>query len=296
MIHNSDRKILQQLRELRTSNTNPNPNAVEALTSQLSETGYQLAVEIGLLTQLQMQRTELRQPSNQMVVAVKNSLATNVIHLEIKAVKGEPRVDSRLIAPGLGIQHKAFMETLRKYSDELKELGVLPFKTAKPISSASGGRPETYALLNEDQAVFAMTLSRNTQQVVKLKLRLVMAFCRFREGLAANDDYLPFYHDLHDEVKHLAESAHDAGSTTPERIFHININKLINKVFGLEAGQRPDLQPEMRALVTTANIVVKDSLKASMNAGHDHKTAYAEAKAKLQAYAATVMDKPLLAA
>ena len=94
----------------------------------------------------------------------------------VSNIKGQVVVDSRIIAKGLGIAHKSMMENIRKYSCQLTELGHLPFETA-PDSS-------TFSLLNEDQAIFALTLSRNTPRVVKCKLDLVVAFKKAREELA----------------------------------------------------------------------------------------------------------------
>ena len=39
---------------------------------------------------------------------------SNVIELKVAAVAGEPRIDSRLIAPALGIKHASLIETVRK--------------------------------------------------------------------------------------------------------------------------------------------------------------------------------------
>jgi hypothetical protein len=98
-------------------------------------------------------------------------------------VEGEPRIDSRLVATSLGIEHKHFLETVRTYQREFEGLGVLPFETAKPPKGSRGGRPESYVALNEDQAIFASTLSRNTRQVVMFKLKLTKAFSDARAQL-----------------------------------------------------------------------------------------------------------------
>lgn len=89
--------------------------------------------------------------------------------------RGEARADSRLIAQALGNQHKATAQLIERYADQLKGFGVLPFEMAKPLGT-TGGRPERYYLLNEDQSFFLLTLSRNTPRVVALKANLVTAF------------------------------------------------------------------------------------------------------------------------
>lgn len=97
---------------------------------------------------------------------------TALTALTVIEFQGEARIDSRLVAKRLDIQHHAFMQTLRLYHEKLEELGVLAFEMPKPPKGSLGGRPETYVMLNEDQAIFAGTLSRNTRDVVDFKLAL----------------------------------------------------------------------------------------------------------------------------
>jgi phage regulator Rha-like protein len=92
-------------------------------------------------------------------------------------------VDSRLIAKELGIEHKAFLRTIRKYLVEFEESGILSFENAKPVESSLGGRPETFCYLNEEQAIYAMTLSRNTEKVRQCKRNLAKAFLKAKETI-----------------------------------------------------------------------------------------------------------------
>jgi phage regulator Rha-like protein len=86
-------------------------------------------------------------------------------------------IDSRLIAQELRIEHENFIETVKKYQKQAEQaFGVLRFETGKPTGGSLGGRPEKYCLLTEEQATFYMTLSRNTPEVVELKIKLVKAF------------------------------------------------------------------------------------------------------------------------
>lgn len=100
-------------------------------------------------------------------------------NIQLVSVNDEVRVDSRLIAEQLDIQHKNTIELISKYVDKFNRFGVLPFETCKPNSS---GRPERYCLLNEDQTYFLLSLSRNTEKVVDLKVNLVMAFSNARNN------------------------------------------------------------------------------------------------------------------
>ena len=74
------------------------------------------------------------------------------------------RVDSRIIAGHFGIEHYNLMEYICKYSNEFNQLGMLTFKNEEKQGCR---QPEKYALLNEDQTIFILTLSRNTAQAKK---------------------------------------------------------------------------------------------------------------------------------
>ena len=104
-------------------------------------------------------------------------------------LKGDDsRIDSRIVARLLGLQHASFIRTLEQHQDELAECGIFRFQIGK-ISGR--GRPEKYAMLNEDQFVFSITLSRNTPRVVQAKKAVVLAFGQARRLLAAQGHYLP---------------------------------------------------------------------------------------------------------
>ena len=98
--------------------------------------------------------------------------------------ENEPRVDSRQLANQLGAKHKNPMALIERYLANFAEFGVVPFQTEKPLAGTAGGRPERFALLNEDQAFFLLSLSRNTDRVVDLKADLIMAFREARYGYA----------------------------------------------------------------------------------------------------------------
>lgn len=94
---------------------------------------------------------------------------------------GKLYVDSRLIAERLGIEHESFLRTLDTYETQIQQaFGFLRFE----IGEIQGrGRPARYAFLDEDQATFVMTLSRNSPEVVQCKIELVQAFSKAKELL-----------------------------------------------------------------------------------------------------------------
>lgn len=101
--------------------------------------------------------------------------------IQISQVNGIDVVDSRIIADELGVDHSNLLETVKSYQDTIeKEFGIIPFETEK-LSGA--GRPRNFCYLTEDQALFIGTLSRNTEQVVKFKIKLVKSFQAARKAL-----------------------------------------------------------------------------------------------------------------
>jgi phage regulator Rha-like protein len=91
-------------------------------------------------------------------------------------------VDSRLIATELGIEHRALMQTVKKHIEKIEmAFGVITFNMDKPLEGSQGGRPEKYALLTEPQANLLMSFSKNTDQVVDCKIKLICAFEKAKE-------------------------------------------------------------------------------------------------------------------
>lgn len=91
--------------------------------------------------------------------------------------------------------HESTIKLIRKYQSDFEELGKLDFKTEGMDKNSSDsksdeffskhGKLTEYALLNEDQATFLVTLFRNTPTVRKFKLNLVKAFRAALNSLAA---------------------------------------------------------------------------------------------------------------
>lgn len=102
------------------------------------------------------------------------------ITLSLAVIDGEPRIDSRLVANELGVDHRNARDLVDKYLDQFQEFGHMRFETARGDRPQGGGTQEKFYLLNEDQTYFLMTLVRNTPEAVELKKRLVKAFAQFR--------------------------------------------------------------------------------------------------------------------
>lgn len=102
--------------------------------------------------------------------------------IQLTTVDREPRADSREIAERLGTGHRSAYRLIARYFGKFKQFGEMRFEIAKPEIGSAGGRPQSYALLNEDQCYFLLSLSRNTAKVVDLKANLVQAFGEARRA------------------------------------------------------------------------------------------------------------------
>lgn len=205
--------------------------------------------------------------------------------ITLSMVKGEPRIDTRVLAKQLGNQHDNVTQLLKKYAADFKQFGILRFETGV-ISGR--GQPEQYALLNEDQCYLLLSYSRNTPIVRALKINLVKAFRKARDRASVTDNqYLPFYHSMHQEVAALPQRAKDLGSATPEHIFHINANKALNAAVGIASGQRGELDIGQRLILTTLQAIYQRHLHEALLAGADHREAGRKAKAAVLAYMET---------
>lgn len=184
--------------------------------------------------------------------------------------KGELRVDHRLMAERLGTQAASSLSLIYKHQKHFERFGKVRFEM-EPLPS---GQKEKYALLNEDQAYFLLSLSRNTDRVVDLKARLVLAFREARLALdLTKHEYLPTYHDLHDEI-HVS-----ASGSKNERFVHMNVNRLVNKTVGICSGDRNSLTLAQRSLLVVANAVAANSFRGTK----DHHACYAKTKESLHA-------------
>lgn len=181
--------------------------------------------------------------------------------LTLTPTKGELRIDTRILTEHLQNQHKNVMELLERYGERFARFGVVPFQTEKP-PGPQGGRPERYALLNEDQSYFLLSLARNTEHVVELKANLVAAFSEARKAMGAETEYLPSYHALHDRLHELA------AKSSNEKFVHMNVNKLINKTIGVASGERHGLPMPRKSLMVVAQAVATHAM-ASANDHHD---------------------------
>ena len=194
--------------------------------------------------------------------------------LTLTTIMTEARVDTRILARQLGNKHKPVIALIDKYLKSFEAHGQVLFKKADGDRKQGGGMAERYALLNEDQSYFLLSLSRNTDTVVALKSKLIKAFGQARRAADLRKaEYLPGYHDLHDTMHMLANGSPN------ERWIHSNVNKLLNKFAGIESGQRAAAGLPQQALLIVGQLVALNEAKGAT----DHHDAYPRIKNSLQA-------------
>lgn len=214
------------------------------------------------------------QPRNAELSAPSNGVDPTTTSAPVICLAGgeTPRVDSRLLAQHMGVKHRSTFKLISDHGADFEVFGKVRFEIAALPGSATGQK-ERFALLNEDQAYLLLTYSRNTATVRALKVNLVRAFSQARKAVEQRQtEYLPSYHLAHDALKGLAPDQQR------QHYLHMNVNKLLNKVAGIEPGKRGAAQQGSIALLTVGQML---TVQAVAGAG-DHKTAYARIKTAMQ--------------
>lgn len=98
----------------------------------------------------------------------------------VSVLDDEPRVDSRIIAKQLDVEHESVMRLVDKNFNEFSELDAVRFEIGVPKEPT--GNPPRFIFLSEDQCYFLLTLVRNSSVSVPLKKQLVLEFSTLRKG------------------------------------------------------------------------------------------------------------------
>ena len=206
--------------------------------------------------------------------------------IKLQQVGFEFRVDSRVIADLLNNQHKNVLALLLRYQSDFEEFGIFAFQTRK-----SGGRETKFVLLNRSQSELLLTYSSNTPESRRLKVGLIKAFDKARNTLEASGNYIPFYHAAHESLQTVIDNS---GSSTPAAIHHMNLEKLINKTFGLHPGTRKEQPIEIRLMIGSAMALAYRVYKQALANGQDHKIAYQSVKTQLEGHISQLTSPKVL--
>lgn len=200
-------------------------------------------------------------------------------------INGEQRISSEVIAESIGTVYKATNNLIRKYLPELEEFGEVHFEKAV-------GQRKKLAYLDENQAIFLMTLSKNTKVVVSFKLQLVKEFSRLKRKQAIIDARhakvewqerrsigIVTRHTQTDIIQEFLAYAGNQGSTNYPIRGYSMITRMVNTA--LHVVDRDDCPEDELALIATADTLVAKVLTSGMENGLAYKNIYKQCRAKI---------------
>jgi len=129
---------------------------------------------------------------------------------------GQAVTTSLAIAQGTEVEHKAVIQLVRTYLEDLQEFGRVTFEMA-PFATAGGTQTREIALLNELQATLVMTYMRNSEVVRTFKKRLVKAFY---------------------DLTHFTQTLLQARQAQQDAFRHFNVPTTLSKALYLAAEQQ----------------------------------------------------------
>ena len=210
--------------------------------------------------------------------------------IKLTTMDGERRISSHLIAEHIGTTYKATNNLIRTHKKKLESLGEVPFQKAV-------GERKNLAYLNEDQAIFLMTLSKNTEQVVEFKYQLVKAFSELRckqaiidenhakIGWQQNRELGKLTHrDNTDTIKDFISYATAHGSQGYQKNGYTIIAKMINAAMGIV--NREEIDEQQLHLLATAELICDLALERCMAERLPYKSIYKQAKHDVEIFAA----------
>ena len=215
--------------------------------------------------------------------------------ITLTEMDGEQRISSELIAEHIGTTHKATSNLIRTHKKKLESLGEVPFQKAV-------GERKNLAYLNEDQAIFLMTLSKNTEQVVKFKYQLVKAFSELRRKQAIIDENHAkvgwqqnrelgklTHRDNTDTIKDFISYATAQGSQGYQDNGYPIIITMVNRALGID--DRDNIDEQQLHLLATADLICDLALRRGMAEGLPYKAIYKQTKHDVEIFAALTMIK-----
>lgn len=195
---------------------------------------------------------------------------------------------SKIIAEGTRNKHHSITAIIQKY--ESKFDGKVRFQI-EPLPS---GQKEKIYLLNEEQAIFLMTLLRNDGVngiVVEFKRRLSKEFIALRNYIDSqrldekwNETRAENKRNRLNEtdaIKQLAEYAREQGSTRSNMLY-MSYTKLAKTV---ASGNRDDMSiTDLNNITLTENIILQ-TIRIDMAMGMHYKEIYRDCKDRIERFA-----------
>lgn len=234
----------------------------------------------------------------------------------VQTVSNELRVSTIDLAAGFSVESRSVHKLVQKYMAEFLEFGKVYQQVGRKAVEELGlarisnpgwedikGEKLAY-FLNEDQATFLGTLTRNSEITVKFKLKLVMEFSKAKkqlqnlkahtsttEWLEARVDGKTARRAETDVIQAFIEYAKSHGSSNADN-YYKSITKMQNAQLFCVAGKFRNLRDVMSKdqlfMIKIADMAVEKSLRDGMKAGKPYKDVFQNAKSAVMKIAEVV--------
>lgn len=204
----------------------------------------------------------------------------------VEVRQNEIFTNSKIVADGTKNQHESIIAVIQKYEKDIADFGHLDFSDFK---SGKRGRPERIYYLNEEQAIFVITLLRNSKVVVKFKKELVRQFYAMRRFLIEKQSKLWYDTRLAskesrlretDVIKLLVEYAKEQGSTHSDKLY-VTYTKLAESII---SGKRDNMTALELNNLTLVESIIKQTIEIDMSMGMHYKDIYRDCKERIKQF------------
>jgi phage regulator Rha-like protein len=232
----------------------------------------------------------------------------------VQLYNGEPRTNSRLVAVGFELTHRAIVNHIQKYRVEFEDFGDLPVEVFKAKKENQFGTTNTELIpkkrgvkeksywLNEEQFMFLGTLVDNSPISVKFKHKLIKDYAKCRKLLASigKAQSTEQWQKLRLEgktkrleetnaIKEFVQYAKDQGSSNPEEYYRA-ISKMENAIMFIVAGKFKNLRDVLTdgqlMTIGVADKIIEKAIYEGMGASLFYKDVFQLAKSRVQQLAA----------
>lgn len=195
--------------------------------------------------------------------------------------------NTSVIAKGTENEHESVVKTVLTYKEKFLALGKLDFTDLK---SGKRGRPIRIYFINEQQAVFLMTLLKNSEIVVNFKFELTKQFFEMRRLLFERQSQ--YWMETRyqgkltrkaetDTIKKLVEYARAQGSKNADKLYVV-YSKLANSITGVDKRDVATIM-QLNNLSVVENIILH-CIENGISEGKQYKQIYRDCKKRLEIY------------
>jgi len=210
----------------------------------------------------------------------------------VDVFKGEAVTTSLVIADAVNVHHKNVITLLNTHFDKNDE--ELAFQTR--VLKNPRGEDTRYAILNEDQAMYLITLMRNSVIVKKFKWALVKEFSRMRNHINSRVNGKSIHRQKTDVIKIFVEYATAQGSKSSQ-MYYCNLAKMENTALFFLDQKYPNVRDVLNTNqlfhVSTADDIINKALMDGMDQELNYKDIYKLAKERILQYADLIGRSPI---